>query len=218
MKIERLPLFPLSAVLMPGAVLPLHIFEPRYRLMLKHVLDGERRFGVLLYRDAPGKIDTSVHAYEIGTIAEVTDIVPLQDGLMNVSTTGRQRFRVERFYHDRPYLTGDVEVLPDSFEPSQRLHVLNDEVRRLSLRYVTTVLILNNEQVTQVRLPSDPVQLSFKVAGLLMAMKPSEAQHLLEASDVEWRLSAEIIVLRRELAILHQMSQMPDPGGRPCPN
>ncbi len=218
MKIERLPLFPLSAVLMPGAALPLHIFEPRYRLMMKHVLDGERRFGVLLYRETPGDLDASVHAHEVGTIAEVTDLVPLQDGLMNVSTTGRQRFRVTRFYHDRPYLTGDVELLTESFEPSQRLRALHDEVRRLSLRYVTTVLTLNNEQATQVRLPSDPVQLSFKVAGLLVSMKPSEAQHLLEASDVEWRLSAEIIVLRRELVILHQMSRMPDPAGRPCPN
>ena len=76
MAIERLPLFPLKTVLMPGMVLPLRIFEPRYRLMMQRVLEVERRFGVLLIRRG-GEVGPGAEPYDLGTVAVVTAVEPL---------------------------------------------------------------------------------------------------------------------------------------------
>ncbi len=219
MTTERLPLFPLNTVLLPGMVLPLRIFEPRYRMMMRRVLAGERRFGVVLIRQG-SDVDPTVESCDVGTIAEVTDVVPVQDGSMNISTTGRWRFRVIQLHHDQPYLTGDVEPLSDTYEPSEGLQDLQAEVARLSLQYVTIVLSLSREQAAQVHLPRDPVTLSFKVAGLLMSNQhqPAEGQRLLESLTVERRLYEEVLLLRRELAILRHMGDMGDPGDRLSPN
>lgn len=214
---ERLPLFPLGTVLLPGTVLPLHIFEPRYQQMMRDVLDADRRFGVLLIR-AGAEVGEPAEPYEVGTVAEVTSVVPLEAGMMNISTTGAQRFRVTRFYHDRPYLTGEVEYLSESYTPSQKLDELRAEVERLGLDYVTTVLILRDEQIAHVQLPTDPVTLSYKVAGLLVAINAAEAQELLESPTLEHRLLAEVLLLRRELAILKRMGEMTGQSGRFSPN
>ena len=217
MTTERLPLFPLNTVLMPGMVLPLHIFEPRYQAMMRHVLAGDRTFGILLIRQG-SDTDPIAPTYEVGTTAEVMSIVPLEDGHMNVSATGRQRFRVTRLYHDQPYLSGDVEYLSDDYTPSEGLLELQADVERLSLEYVTTILTLRHEHKAHVNLPRDPVTLSYKIAGLLVAVQPYEAQQLLESRGVEKRLFAEVLLLRRELAILKRMGQMGGSGDRPSPN
>ncbi len=212
---ERLPLFPLGTVLLPGMVLPLHIFEPRYQMMMQRVLDGDRRFGVLLIRRG-SEVGQPAEPYDVGTVAEVTAVVPLDDGRMNISTTGRERFRVTALYDDQPYLTGDVAYLSEAYNPSEGLAELQAEVERLGMEYVTTVLTLRAEQHQHVQLPANPLMLSYKVAGLLAAMQPHEVQDLLQSQTLEHRLFAEVLLLRRELAILRRMSEMD--GGRLSPN
>ena len=210
---ERLPLFPLQTVLLPGMALPLHIFEPRYRQMMERVLAADRRFGVLLIREGR-EVGPDAQCVEVGTVAEITDVVPLENGMMNIATTGSRRFRVIAFHHDQPYLTGDVEYLSEQYTTSQQLLELQAEVERLTFDYVTTMLILRDEQATHVQLPKDPVTLSYKVAGLLVAIHPFEAQELLASPTLEHRLLAEILILHRELAILRRMGEMADQGGR----
>jgi uncharacterized protein len=217
MPIERLPLFPLKTVLMPGMVLPLRIFEPRYRLMMQRVLEGERRFGVLLIRRGE-EVGPGAEPYDLGTVAVVTAVESLGGGLMDISATGSRRFRVTAFYHDEPYLTGDVVYLSDDCTPSDTLRDLQAEVERLSRDYVTTMLTLRDEDVGQLQLPRDPVALSYTVAGLLAALQPSEAQDLLASPTVEQRLCMELSLLRRELAIVRRMAQMTDRNGRVSPN
>jgi uncharacterized protein len=212
---ERLPLFPLGTVLLPGMVLPLHIFEPRYQLMLQQVLEGDRRFGVLLIQRG-SEVGQPAEPYDVGTVAEVTAVVPLDDGRMNISTTGRERFKVTALYHEQSYLTGDVAYLSDAYNPSEGLTDLQAEVERLGMEYITTVLTLRAEHRQHVQLPSDPLTLSYKVAGLLAAMQPHEVQDLLQSPTLEHRLFAEVLLLRRELAILRRMSEMD--GGRLSPN
>jgi Lon protease-like protein len=212
---ERLPLFPLGTVLLPGMVLPLHIFEPRYQLMMQRVLEGDRRFGVSLIRRG-SEVGQPAEPYAVGTVAEVTAVVPLDDGRMNISATGRERFKVTAFYDDQPYLTADVAYLSDAYNPSEGLAELQAEVERLGMEYVTTVLTLRAEQRSHIQLPTDPLTLSYKVAGLLAAMQPHEVQDLLQSPTLEHRLLAEVLLLRRELAILRRMSEMD--GGRLSPN
>jgi Lon protease-like protein len=108
---ERIPLFPLNVVLLPGATLPLHIFEPRYRQMVRHCVDEKREFGVLLA--SPKGI------VRVGCTAEVTEIVKhYHDGRMDIITVGRSPFRVTQLVNADAYandqlLEGDVDFLDD---------------------------------------------------------------------------------------------------------
>jgi len=106
MALERIPLFPLEVVLLPGTPLPLHIFEPRYRLMVKHCLEHHSLFGVVLAR--------SESIAEVGCGAEIVEIVKkYDDGRMDILTIGRAPFRVSEVFRDQPYLEGAVEFLEE---------------------------------------------------------------------------------------------------------
>lgn len=91
---HRLPLFPLPVVLFPGAPLPLHIFEPRYRRMVATCVEGDGRFG-LLYHDPDRAGPFQAEEGQVGCVAEILDFQPLPDGRSLIFTRGRERFRVE---------------------------------------------------------------------------------------------------------------------------
>jgi Lon protease-like protein len=108
---ERIPLFPLNVVLLPGAILPLHIFEPRYRQMVRHCVAEKCEFGVLLA--SPKGI------VRVGCTAEVTEVVKrYNDGRMDIVTVGRSPFRITQLVNADAYandelLEGDVDFLDD---------------------------------------------------------------------------------------------------------
>lgn len=107
--IERFPLFPLPLVLLPHEVLPLHIFEDRYRQMIEECLEQEGEFGVIWLSDDGLK--------EVGCSAAVTRLLErMEDGRMNVLVEGRRPFRLLRKIDDMPYPAGDVELLDDADE------------------------------------------------------------------------------------------------------
>ena len=97
----RLRLFPLNTVLFPGAVLNLHVFEPRYRQMIAECLAGNEAFGVVLIREGQEAGDPEVTPHDIGTTAEIDDVTPLPAGRYYISTVGRRRFRIEIGEHHR---------------------------------------------------------------------------------------------------------------------
>ena len=90
----RLPLFPLPLVLFPGAPIPLHIFEPRYRQMVARCVEGDGRFG-LLYHDPDRHGPFQMESGRVGTVAEILKFQPLPDGRSLILCKGRERFRVE---------------------------------------------------------------------------------------------------------------------------
>jgi len=106
----RLPLFPLNVVLLPGADLPLHIFEPRYRQMVRECLDTQTQFGMLLA--LPNGIAGTGCTAEI---LEVTKRYP--DGRCDILTVGRSPFRVVQLFNNEPLLRGEVDVLEDRPSP-----------------------------------------------------------------------------------------------------
>ena len=117
MRPERIPLFPLNVVLLPGADLPLHIFEPRYRRMVRNCVKNRTEFGMLLA--LPNGIAG------IGCTAEVVKICKrYHDGRMDILTAGRAPFRVVELFEDDPLLEGTVDYLEDhpgaSDSPLQR--------------------------------------------------------------------------------------------------
>src|SRR5437660_675003 len=105
---SELPLFPLNVVLFPGVVLPLHIFEPRYRQMIVDCQAQERPFGIVLAR--PESTPMQEEPYSIGTTVEIRDINRLEDGRYVLMAMGVQRFRILSQHRLKPYLSGIVEV------------------------------------------------------------------------------------------------------------
>src|SRR5690349_16753436 len=104
------PMFPLGTVLFPYALLPLHVFEPRYRMMMQHVLDGDREFGVVLI-ERGSEVGGGDSRFDVGTIARVVQIAELPDGRYAVSTVGIRRFRVRRWLDDDPYPRAEIDAI-----------------------------------------------------------------------------------------------------------
>src|SRR5260370_4345268 len=114
MRPERIPLFPLNVVLLPGAELPLHIFEPRYRAMVKSCLEEKSEFGMLL------SLDKGVA--RVGCTAEILDVAKrYEDGRMDILAVGRAPFRVVALFKEDPLLEGHVDYLDDPEVPPNPL-------------------------------------------------------------------------------------------------
>ena len=106
MRPERIPLFPLNVVLFHGEQLPLHIFEPRYRRMVRECLEAKSPFGMLLA--LPNGV------VRVGCTAEIVDIVKkYEDGRMDILTVGRDAFRILELFTDDPLLQGQIDYLED---------------------------------------------------------------------------------------------------------
>jgi Lon protease-like protein len=115
---QRLPLFPLHTVLLPGVHLPLHIFEPRYRQLTMDLMDEtvpQRRFGVIAIRDSlVTDVDSADQLHPIGCSALLREASRLPEGRFDIVTTGQDRFRLLDLEQDEaPYLVGTVEWIPD---------------------------------------------------------------------------------------------------------
>ncbi len=110
MSSAHIPLFPLEVVLFPGTPLPLHIFEPRYKLMVKRCLEKRTVFGVILTR--------SEGIAPVGCTAEIAQVVKkYEDGRLDILTVGQNVYRVLEVFNDQPYLEGAVEYLEDEPGP-----------------------------------------------------------------------------------------------------
>ncbi len=110
METRRIPLFPLGVVLFPGRRLPLHIFEPRYKLMIGRCAQDKAPFGIVLA--AEQGIAT------VGCTANILEIAKTyEDGRMDIVTFGESAYRIRELHNDEPYLEGEVELLPDDPRP-----------------------------------------------------------------------------------------------------
>jgi ATP-dependent Lon protease len=187
--VRELPLFPLpDLVLFPGRHLPLHIFEFRYRIMMNTLLQGDRRFGVLMLDPSTGE------PAQVGCCAEILHYQRLPDDRMKILTIGQQRFRVLNYVREKPYRVGLVEWLED--KPIERnLTPLASDVDRL-LRDVVRLSAKLTSQDIEIpdNIPTQPTELSYWVASNLYGVAP-EQQSLLEMEDTEERLEREAEIL-----------------------
>src|SRR5512147_2724487 len=110
-----LPLFPLNTVLCPGIALPLHVFEERYRAMVRHCLESSSPFGVVLIREGR-EVGTGMISFTgIGTIAEIRDAGSYEDGRYDLLVVGTRRFEIRRVLSGKlPYLVAEVDVLDET--------------------------------------------------------------------------------------------------------
>ncbi|MBU6228679.1 MAG: LON peptidase substrate-binding domain-containing protein [Cyanobacteria bacterium REEB459] len=187
--VRELPIFPLpELVLFPGRHLPLHIFEFRYRIMMNTILQGDKRFGVLMVDPSTGK---PVH---IGCCAEILHHQRLPDDRLKILTLGQQRFRVLSYVREKPYRVGLVEWLED--KPCDRdLAPLAADVDRL-LRDVVRLSAKLTSQDIEIpeNIPEVPIELSYWVASNLYGVA-EEQQSLLEMDDTSARLEREVEIL-----------------------
>src|SRR3989442_6382306 len=109
---QWLPLFPLNVVLFPHLPLPLHIFEPRYRQMIAECLEEGHSFGVVAIRE--GTETGPATPYDVGTLAKIVRIDRLDDGRMNLLGMGASRFAIVRTADARPYLRGEIHIIPEA--------------------------------------------------------------------------------------------------------
>ncbi len=135
-----LPLFPLHTVLCPGIALPLHIFEPRYRLMVDRCLERDEGFGVVWIRDGREVGVGDIAVATIGTRAEIREADRYTDGRFDVVAIGTERFRIEEVYTDRePYLVARVEPIDEPLGDEDRAGKLARLATRRFVRYVDQV-------------------------------------------------------------------------------
>src|SRR5438105_15818760 len=109
---RRLPMFPLGTVLLPSAHLPLHIFEPGYRALVKDVLAGDGEFGVVLI-ERGREVGGGDARFGVGTVARILQTAELPDGRWLVDAVGTERFRVTEWLPEDPYPLALVEALED---------------------------------------------------------------------------------------------------------
>ncbi len=193
---NTLPLFPLPVVLFPGAELPLHIFEDRYKLMIGKVLDEQAPFGVVFWDGE------STSVAETGCTAMISDVKKFDDGRMNLMTMGERRFKIVDVIQEQPYIIATIEYLEDNGASEKADVLVKDiasvlkEILRLSSKLV------DKEFEIQGTIPEDPVELSYWVAANFYG-SPDDQQELLEMSGTEARLKEELAVLdsaRKHLA------------------
>jgi Lon protease-like protein len=165
----RLPLFPLPLVLFPGATLPLHLFEPRYRQLLTDCLAGDRRFGIIAL--PRGMAEPELPAGRVGCVAEITMHERLEDGRADIVVVGRERFALEALDDDdAPYRVGRVTAYEDvrgDDDDAESLDRLATEVRALWTRVAGAARRIADESDPVPALPDDPSLVAFAIAAVV---------------------------------------------------
>jgi len=206
----RIPLFPLGTVLYPGLLLPLHIFEERYRLLVRelveHRTDDDRFFGVVAIRAGQEVgADAVLALHDVGCSADLRGIEASEDGTFDIVTAGARRFRLLAVDQSKPWLEGDVEWLDEPAGDAAEL--LARSVTAQFQRY--RISLLGNRGVSgEDELPTDPEVLSYLVAATTV-LDLADHQALLQAPDTGARLRLELQLLRREAAVLQHLPSLP---------
>lgn len=216
---ETLPLFPLGTVLYPGLLLPLNIFEERYRELVRDLLDGPepRRFGVIAIRKGRETgVDGISALYQIGCTATLREVAEQEDGRYLLVTVGTQRFRLASLDHSRPYLQAEVDLLEEEVGDEAAAGLAVHAVQRGFHGYVEALASRESVEVSVPELPDEPLLLSYLVAAS-MILDLSVRQDLLAEPDAERRLGAERALLARETTMLRSLTATPAPDLRNTP-
>ena len=188
LSVRELPLFPLpDVVLFPQEVLPLHIFESRYRIMLQSVLETDSMFGVI-------KLDPNTkNMAKIGCCAQIIKHHTAEDGRSNIITLGQQRFQVLEIVRSTPFCSAMVTwINDDNVNNLQKLDSLKDSVTEaLSDVINLTGKLTNTKNKVPDKLPNNPMELSFWIGAHLGGSVAQEQQRLLEERNTFTRLQRE---------------------------
>jgi Lon protease-like protein len=226
-------LFPLGTVLFPGVVLPLHIFEPRYRELVRRLMDAPegpgREFGVVGIRQGWEVGDDQVESlYEVGCTAQLRQVTGFTDGTFDIVAVGRRRFRLESVRSDAaPFLHGSVDWLPEQECAANEASLLTRSVTSVFAQYlrllaagtageadghgpVTAEEAAEDLEAQVAALPTDPLTLSHLVAASA-PLPQDDRQLLLEERSTVNRLRLVLRLLKREATMLRRLGAVPVP-------
>jgi len=198
----EIPLFPLPLVLFPQVVIPLHIFEERYRLMINRCIEDSSTFGVVLI--PPGtSVESEQTIRRVGVTARIIQFDRIEDGRLNIMAAGETRFRILEFTASKPYWTADVEFFEDG-EHEEDLQEAYNEVVRLYREVHRLAAQLRGMEMDaeEVKIPVSPATMSHMVSFVL-DIDPEAKQELLEMVSVEGRLKTLTVHLEETLQRLN---------------
>jgi Lon protease-like protein len=188
------PMFPLGSVLFPSMVLPLHVFEERYRALARDVLAGDRSFGVVLI-ERGSEVGGGDLRTDIGTLAEVAQAQEFDDGRFGLVAVGTRRFRVLRWLEDDPYPRAEIELLDDAAADAATadagdadLEGYRQAVARLRSILATLAELGEPAAPATVELTDNPALGSFQL-GAVSPFGPADRQRILAAPDTAGRLA-----------------------------
>jgi Lon protease-like protein len=182
---RELPMFPLGTVLFPYALLPLHVFEPRYRLMTRRVMAADHEFGVVLI-ERGSEVGGGDVRFDVGTVARVVQANELPDGRFALATVGMRRIRVTRWLPDDPFPRAEVTDLGEGDAVATDVAARDRVVH--SLAGLTDLARRIDTRVSDLpEFAADPVRAAYEVAALA-PLGPLDAQRVLETTSTGERL------------------------------
>ena len=188
-----LPLFPLNVVLFPGMALPLHIFEERYKAMIGDCVDREQPFGIVLIKEGL-EVGDPASPFSIGTTARVISVERLEEGRMNILTTGEQRFETAEISQQLPHMVGQVRYLEE--QPGELPSQIMAEISEEYGAFLQSLSALAGGWTTRPEASEDAVRLSYSVATNL-DLPRDVRQELLELATAGERLERLLPLLKR---------------------
>lgn len=191
-----LRLFPLQTVLFPGMRLPIHVFEDRYRLMIRECIEEDTPFGVLLIKSG-SETGAPAVPHDVGTTARILQVEYLDDGRMNIFTVGERRFRTIALNTTQPYLRGEITFV-DQRPAGDEAGALIARAEPIFGEYLRTFLAIGDQWSNTVLLPRDPGEAADFVAARLDVAQQVK-QELLEQLSPDRRLRRELDLLGIEL-------------------
>lgn len=208
----ELPLFPLNVVLFPGMVLPLHIFEERYKAMIGDCIDRDAPFGVVLIKEGP-EVGGPAEPFSVGTTAKITNVDRLEDGRMNLLAQGERRFETADITQQVPHVVGKVRFLEE--QPGEVQPTLLAEIGEEYTTFLRNLSSLTGGWTASAEIPQDPIILAFSVASNLDLPRHIR-QELLEMSTAGLRLERLLPLVKRgnELLVEQVAKRNPFQGPR----
>ena len=208
MKHWTLPLFPLKTVLFPGMTLPLHVFEPRYLQMVDDCLEGrfssgDALVGIVLIKEGQ-EVGGAAVPYEVGTMARIVAVERKEQGVLDITTVGEERFLVHSVSHARAYLVGDVEPFPLADRDAPQIDSLFDMGLALLTAYLELLSQTHKVDIRLLRAPDTPEALAHLVAALLQVPLQVK-QQLLSIAGLVTLLQREMVLLQGEVSALTVM-------------
>lgn len=207
----RLPLFPLNTVVFPGAVVPLHVFEERYRTMVEDLRSeqspSDRLFGIVAIREGYEVGDHGRQSLQrIGTVLQLTDVAALPDGRFDIEATGRSRFRIDEVDASGPYLVAEVAVIEEDLPTPEGGEALHRALRAFA--GYRAALAAMRGVLGDIALPRDPELASYVLAASVL-LPLRERQELLEADTAAGRLILLTAMLRQEISAMTALPSLP---------
>ncbi len=185
---DEIPIFPLAMVLFPGTLLPLHIFEERYKEMMRYAIDHNGIFGLSFRDQANVGKETLPEIGSIGCLAKINAVMPLEDGRMNLISSGVMRYKVIGYNQTLPFLIARIETFTDEPEHDEELTQLFKSLSKTSKELVAAAQSLNEtDALFNPDLPEDPEAFSLHIASLL-PIENDVKQAFLEMTSTRSRL------------------------------